>query len=367
MATTTSNFLAASQEWVIDRINGTKEFVEGKVRSLVDLITELSEREAEDVNKLSEQLGKLSDEISTGKLTVDGDVKITNTLDVSAGLSANGISTAGPLACTDPAGLVLKAPGVPPTGLTASTLTLANERGKLARIYMVGDQLVYDYKYDKIYTYFNPETGGILHYLHRGPTPLRQIVESVQQYPADSEREQALRHYFSVPGMEGEHAPAKLFGVTCHELFPALGTPYMIPESLFFEVPQAYRIDNIQLVNSQGHKVKILKDFKGHDVKQLLINFPYVRKVTEDPVTSEVIEPPPFTESEPTLHGETTTGIAARIPHVEGYDRSYYELTDGDAWFHEGLENGLIPNVILRLSEFPRDLPSVIFFDVKLA
>ena len=83
MATTTSNFLAASQEWVIDRINGTKEFVEGKVRSLVDLITELSEREAEDVNKLSEQLGKLSDEISTGKLTVDGDVKITNTLDVS--------------------------------------------------------------------------------------------------------------------------------------------------------------------------------------------------------------------------------------------------------------------------------------------
>ena len=375
----TPTFVTATQKWVMNRITEVKEWAEERFTQLREMIQqEISDRIKGD-NTLSLALSKLHDFFTTGKLKVEGDAEVTNTLKVGAGITANGLLSTGPIATTDAAGLLVKTPGREPTGLNSTTLSIVNERGKMARFFMRGDKLVYDYNYDHIYTYFNPALGCTLRYLHRGPTPLAQLVKNIEQYETDNVRLTALDQYFNIPGPEGSHPPARMFNTTVFQLFPALGTPFMIPESLLFECPAPYVLGSIKVFDSTGHVIKVLRDFRGtrdrqgEPIRKLLINFPYIHSANESPATQGVVPPPRRDEAEDTLHEEVSSPngiipvpgvVPVSIPHVADYDNGYYEFTDRDAYFHEMYDTGLVPNCILRLSDFKRDLPSVIYFDV---
>ena len=363
----------------MNRIQEVKDWAEERFTQLSERILQEMNERISDIKTLAAKISSMHDSFATGKLRVDGDAEVANTLKVESAVSANGILTTGPLSVTDPAGLLIKTPGREPTGLNSTTLSMVNERGKMARFFLRGDKLVYDYKYDQIYTYFNPALGSTLRYLYRGPKPLAQIVKSVEQYSEDNIRYEALQQYFNVPAPEGaDHPPARLFNTTVRQCFPALGTPFMIPESMLFETPEMYQLNSIKLMDATGHVTKILKDLRGardrwgQPISRILINFPYVHAINEDPATSGVVPPPRRDEAEDTLHEEVQSEngivpgiVQVRIPHVDDYEHGYYEFTDRDAWFHESYETGLCPNCILRLSDFPKDLPSVIYFDVE--
>lgn len=361
----TSTFVAATQKWVMNRVQEVKNYVQDVKGSIIEVITNLANIHDRDMKTVGSKFAELADEVVTGKLTVDGDAVVGNSLTVNSGIQANGVASSAPIVCNDPAGLLLTTPGRKPTGLNATTLSIVNERGKMARIFMRGDQLVYDYEYDKIYTYFEEAVGAKLQYLKRGSTPLMQIVNGVEEYQTDDERINALEQWFNRPDQYHGHPEARLFNCNVRECFPALGSPFMIPESMLFTVPDLWRIRTIKAVNAEGQAFKILKDFGGRDIKRILINFPMVRKMNEDlPQAAPIRREDNGPEAIPVV--DRYDAFPATIQHVGDFHNGYYEVTDPDAMprFHESFDQGLIPNVILRLNEFPKDKVSVIYFDV---
>ena len=362
MATESKTFVTATQGWVLNRIQELKNFVLDVKGSIIEVIQSLARIEQEDVNKITQKLAQLSDKVVTGGLRVDGDAEVTGAVKVSGAVTSSGVVSAGPIVTSDPAGLIVHTPGRLPTGLNSTTLSLINERGKMARIFMRGDKLYYDYEYDKIYTFFEPSTGASLRYLHRGSTPLRQIVETAQQYPTDLERMNYLEEWFNKPEAEGEHKAARLFNQTVKECFPATGVSFMIPESMLFEVPELWKINSIKLVDNAGHAMKTLKSFHDQNVKKIFINFPLVRSVMEDQAQAAPFRREPGPEEVPAVDRYTSFPVA--LQHVADFENGYYEVTDPDAVFRASDSEGLIPNVILRLNEFPKDRVSVIYFDV---
>lgn len=358
----TPTFVAATQKWVMNRIQEVKNYVQDVKSSIIDVITNLANIHDRDMKTVGMKFSQLADEIVTGKMTVDGDVVVGNSLNVNAGVRASGIASSAPIVCTDPAGLLLTTPGRAPTGLNSTTLSIVNERGKMARFFMRGDRLYYDYEYDKIYTYFEESTGAKLRYLKRGSSPFVQLVNGIEHAGTDIERLNALEEWFNKPDQYHGHPESRLFNCTVRECFPALGTPFMIPESILFTVPEAWKLRKIKLVNAEGQAVKVLKDFGNRDIKRLLINFPYVRSMMED--GQEVPFYGATARTDGAMVAESITEAPVGIQHIGDFHNGYYEVTDPDARFHEALDSGLVPNVILRLNEFPKDKISVIYFDV---
>lgn len=364
MATESQTFVAATQKWVMNRIQEVKNYVLDVKASIVELITELTTLHDDDMKKIGTKFAELADKVVTGEIHVQGEAAIDDSLTVNAGISSAGVASSGPICCTDPAGLLIKTPGRTPTGLNSTTLSLINERGKVARFFLRGDKLCYDYEYDKIYTCFEESTGASLKYLTRRNTTLASIVNDIDQYPNDSERMRRLEPWFSDPDGWRRHPEARLFNRKVHELFPSLGTPFMIPESMWFSVPPMWKLRKIKLVDSEGKAYKVLHDFPDDmQVHDVLINFPYIRSENEmpaqiAPIVPQDLGPTPLSPND--FFGLTPIGVQ----HIGDFYNGYYEVTDPDAKFHESDKHGLIPNVILRLNEFPKDQVSVIYFDV---
>lgn len=361
----TSTFVAATQKWVMNRIQEVKNYVLDVKSSIIEVITNLANIHDKDMKTVSAKFSDLADEIVTGRLTVDGDTTIGNTLTVNAGIRANGVASSAPIVCSDPAGLLLTIPGRQPTGLNATTLTLVNERGKIGRFFMRGDKLYYDYEYDHIYTYFEEAVGARLQYLKRGPTPLMQIVRDVENASTemDSLRINELEKWFHDPDPQA-HPTCRLFNCTVRRCFPALGTPFMVPESMLFTVPDMWRVRSIKLVNNEGTAFKVLHDFGNKDIKRVLVNFPMVLRCNEQLPAG--VSPRADADPSATTINEMYDAAPVGIEHVGDFHNGYYEVTDPDAMhrFHASDDHGLIPNVIFHLNEFPKDQVSVIYFDV---
>ena len=372
----TETIVNATQKWVKNRIEEVRAELAAESDRLTEHIDDLAVKETEDVEGLTEELSNLQDSITTGALKVEGDAEVDNSLTVHGPIKCGGLSSTGPLVCSDPAGLLLQTPGRAPTGLNATTLSLVNERGKMARFFLRGDQLVYDYEYEKIYFYFDKDpvfennaytssvTGSRLRFLHRQSTPLESVVADIESGLGDGERERRLGFWFDQPGKPGEHKPARLNGNTVYELFPAIGTSFMIPESILFDVPETYRIKSIQILDGNGRQTKVLHDFSGRpDIRKLLVNFPYVRKEGEE--TPEAGVPIyPRADENPASTGTFTTS-PLEVRHVADFENGYYEVTDPNAVFNPTLDSGLIPNVLVKIDDFSKDLPSILYFHVE--
>ena len=363
----TTSFVAATQKWVMNRIEEVKNYVQDVKGSIVEVITNLSNIHDQDMKAVGTKFSQLSDEVVTGKLTVDGDASVGGSLSVDAGITSAGLASSGPVLCTDPAGLLIKTPGRVPTGLNSTTLSIVNERGKMARFFMRGDKLYYDYPYDKIYTYFEASTGATLQYLKRGETMLHQLVAEIERQGTDAARVAELERWFNSPEQYHGHPEARLFNCTVRECFPAIATPFMIPESMLFTVPEMWRIKSIKRVDAQGQAQKLLYDFGNTNIKRFLINFPFVRRQNEEfPQQAPIpVEDTSIPTAVPVTDMYGTSPVA--IEHVADFHNGYYEVTDPDARFYPTLSQGLIPNIILKLDRFPKDQPSVIYFDVVRA
>lgn len=364
----TPTFVAATQKWVMNRIQEVKNYVQDVKGSIIEVITNLANIHDRDMKTVSTKFNDLADEIVTGKIIVDGDATVGNSLTVNAGIQANGMASSAPIVCSDPAGLLLTIPGRKPTGLNSTTLTLVNERGKIGRFFMRGDKLYYDYEYDKIYTYFEEATGAKLQYLKRGSTPLMQIVHDVENVSTtlDDMRIEELEKRFFDPD-EKSYPTARLFNCTVRQLFPSVGSRFMIPESLLFTVPAMWKVRSIKLVNNEGSTIKVLHDFSGcsRPVHKLLVNFPFIRRCNEELATAGS----PREGDDPTATSITELyddAAPVGIEHIGDFHNGYYEVTDPGAMhrFHASDEHGLLPNVIFHLNEFPKDQVSVIYFDV---
>jgi len=364
-----SNFITATQTWVKNRIQEVRDYFDQTKNEIKNTVQGLIDQELQHYNQVDERFSQLSDNIVTGQLTVEGTTTITGQANIAGPVDCEGVVSRGPIITNSARGIEFEGPHGEKTGLSPKVLTLMNDRGKIAHIFLRGDRLFYDYPYDKIYTYFQGGLGSIMQYLHRGNIPLRSVVDQIQQQPTDGDRLVALENWFNRPDSMRGHPEVNISGFKTNECFPSVGTPFMIPESIYFRTGDNYRIKSLKLLDANGHEIKILRNFADRvgeqAVQRLLINFPYVRSISEDssptgmPIRSEAVN---LNETDYTV--ET---VPVGVSHIADFEHGYYEITDPDAIFNESLDGGLVPNVVLRLNEFPRDEISIIKFDVDRA
>lgn len=362
-----SSFIAATQKWVLNRIEDVKTYLGDAKTSIIDIVNQLSVRVDEEFQTLSTRLGEMTDRLVTGEIHVEGNATVGGTLDVADTVTARGVASSGPISCQDPAGLVLPTPPGPPPvqpplppipGLNARTLTLMNERGKLARIFMRGDQLCCDYDYDKILTYFDPALGSALFYLDRGSNSLMDIVQDIRNQETTEEKLQTVQRWFRLPD-NCVKRPVRCFNSTCYECFPALGTSYLLPQSMLFTVADMYKLDSIKLLDPTGQVQKILYDFHDDNMKRVLINFPSIDIDDADisGAAARHIAPVPFIDG--------FTGAGCSIPNIVNPGHRYYEATDSDIVDQIRIrKTGLIPTVTFSLDQFPKDQMSIVYFKV---
>ena len=362
------NFITATQSWVKNRINEVSEKIDTIKTDIISTVNGLIENIQNTRDELSEQISKLTDNLVVGKLSVD-DVAMFNKDVVSNGhISCHGVTTTGPIISQSPAGFAIQT-CKGNTGISANMLSLANERGKIAKLFLQGDQFFYDYPYDKIYTYYDESLDCKLQYLKRGSTPLDQIVQWAEEYTTDLERLNAIESWFNKENNMAGHPASRAFGANIYECYPATGAPFMIPESIYFRCPEPYNIEDIKLCDKNGNMIRVLRSFAGKNIKKLLINFPYVKTVAEESTDAgaamnhaRAVKKCECDES--VMSNVTNPVVPLNIRHVGDFENSYYEVTDPDAVFSESVTSGLIPNVVLKINDFPKDEVSVIYFNV---